>query len=185
MCISNVAVLDHTRTFCFWLGCTKHGIRFCTLEHIPTQTLLPLCEIFTFTLIVTYSTAIQHFFHRFEDNNDLFSNRPKSMPGHDRKGPGSILENMINKDDRDWLDMATDTRPASAGNVLDRGSKPSGKSEKLGEWVMLQKSNSVHFEKLESFVVNNTKTLLRCTWSAGKSCVFCQLFSFFYLLYLY
>ena len=36
---------------------------------------------------------------RFEDDDDIFADRPKSTPagGRGKKGTGSILEDMINK----------------------------------------------------------------------------------------
>ena len=53
-----------------------------------------------------------YFFHlRFEDD-DIFDDTPRvgSAPAGGRRGRGaasSFLENMINKDDTDWLDMAS------------------------------------------------------------------------------
>lgn len=59
----------------------------------------------------------------------MFSNKPRSAPAGPRKAANSLLEDMISKDDRDWLDIASneitpkkkeDNRPSSAGNVLDQ-----------------------------------------------------------------
>ena len=50
--------------------------------------------------------------------DDLFGDRPKTTPSAGKKrGASSILQDMIQKDDRDWLDMAAGSeasRPRTA-----------------------------------------------------------------------
>ncbi len=77
---------------------------------------------------------------RFEDDEDLYSEKPRasSAGGGRRRGAGaSFMEDMISKDDRDWLDIASgttapkkpaeDERPRSAGSVLDKGTAKTGR----------------------------------------------------------
>ena len=68
----------------------------------------------------------------------MFGERPKTTPaagGGRKRTPGSVLENMLESDNRDWLDMASgsgkaeESRPKSAGGVLERGSKAADKKE--------------------------------------------------------
>ncbi len=49
--------------------------------------------------------------YRFEDDDDIFSDKPRSgsAPAGGRRGrtAGSFLEDMLNNDDTNWLDMAS------------------------------------------------------------------------------
>ena len=69
---------------------------------------------------------------RFEDEDDFFGTKPSSAPAGRRRGTGSMMEDMVDKDSRDWLDIASggapsaskkkeeDDRPKSAGTILDQ-----------------------------------------------------------------
>ena len=64
---------------------------------------------------------------RFEDENDG-NERPASQ-GSTRRTKASALEDMITKDDRGWLDMASneigkDNRPQSTDSIKDKPSRP-------------------------------------------------------------
>ena len=64
---------------------------------------------------------------RFEDENDG-DERPASQ-GSTRRTKASALEDMITKDDRGWLDMASnevgkDNRPPSTDSIKDKPSRP-------------------------------------------------------------
>lgn len=75
---------------------------------------------------------------RFDDSSD-FGNRPSSSDKLRSTAPASFLESVVEKDDRNWLDIATgvppsstnkpktDNRPSSEGQMRDKLMPKSGK----------------------------------------------------------
>lgn len=81
------------------------------------------------------------------------------MPIGGRNHPGTMLEDMINKDHRDWLDMASTDRPQSAGNVLDRSKKDNkSKNDKSGRLQHnCMEENIVGWSKYSLFQKKNSR----------------------------
>jgi hypothetical protein len=56
--------------------------------------------------------------------DDLFGDRPKTTPSTKKRGAGaSLLADMIEKDDRDWLDMAAGGSDSSRPRTAPEGKK--------------------------------------------------------------